>query len=241
MPQCCPADLLQRVVRVAEQHAREVRAALGNQPIGIGSAAGYLEIVQRSPGRWDVPVSPEQFGVVHRSLPWWPLVEAVLGEGAEHAFSGVVFSDPATPAQCWHTDSPHESTHHQPPHALNVMVALHDIPMHMGPTELARGSHRLTNHLRNPALIREQLIYQHPGTCPEWLVEGTSQAVPEPWTGALAAGSSVIFDDRIMHRGLANRSDCVRRMAYFAYRRAGYAENTHFESARSVFDEASER
>ena len=61
----------------------------------------------------------------------------------------VVFSDPATPTQCWHTDSPHVASEHQAAHALNVLVALHNIPMDMGPTECARGSHFLTNHLSN--------------------------------------------------------------------------------------------
>jgi len=110
----------------------------GHATIGIGSAAGFDEVVQRSPGRWDIPISPSEFGVDDRALPWWPLIAAVLGDNAEHSFSGVVYSDPGTPAQCWHIDSPHVSSDHLPPHALNVMVALHDTPLTMGPTELAR-------------------------------------------------------------------------------------------------------
>ena len=52
----------------------------------------------------------------------------------------------------------------------------------------------------------------------------------------LPIGSFVAFDDRVMHRGLANRSDRKRYLGYFSYRKKGYAENTHFESQRSVFD-----
>jgi ectoine hydroxylase-related dioxygenase (phytanoyl-CoA dioxygenase family) len=116
-------------------------------------------------------------------------------------------------------------------------VALHNIPLDMGPTEFARGSHVLTNHLNNPSLKRDELIYQHASTSPERLVQDTESPVPESFTDALAAGSCVVFDDRVMHRGLANRSESTRYVAYFSYRKKGYAENTHFESTRSVFDE----
>ena len=168
--------------------------------------------------------------------PWWPLIAAVLGDNAEHSFSGVVYSDPGTPAQCWHIDSPHVSSDHLPPHALNVMVALHDTPLTMGPTELARGSHRLTNHLQNPALVSDELVYQHEKTVPEQLVANTEQAVPEGVSSLLTAGSCLIFDDRILHRGRANDSTSRRSMVYFSYRQAGYAANTHFEAQRSVHD-----
>jgi ectoine hydroxylase-related dioxygenase (phytanoyl-CoA dioxygenase family) len=124
---------------------------------------------------------------------------------------------------------------HQPPHALNVMVALHDITLAMGPTELASGSHRLTNHLRNPALVSNELVYQHETTRPELLVADTSGDVPERMSFPLTAGSCLVFDDRLLHRGLGNGSTSRRNVAYFSYRRADYCENTHFESQRSIY------
>ena len=116
-----------------------------------------------------------------------------------------------------------------------MLVALHDIPLTMGPTEFARGSHRLTNHLKNPSLVRDELIYQHETTTPGWLVQDTGEALPEAVSSDLTAGTAVLFDDRMLHRGLANGSDQVRHVAYFSYRRAGYSGNTHFEASRSVF------
>ena len=232
----CGNEFVERIMDVARQRIRVVQKALGTKEIGIGSAAGYEEIVQRSPGRWDVPITPQQFGFDERELPWSPLITAGLGADAEHSFSGVVFSYPDSPAQCWHTDSPHVAAEHIAPHALNVLVALHDIPLEMGPTEFARGSHFLTNHLSNPSLERDELIYQHAHTSPEWLVKDTQDPVPESCASELAAGSCVVFDDRLLHRGLANRSDSTRHMFYFSYRQKGYSENTHFESQRSVFD-----
>ena len=231
----CDPSLVAHLLKVSRHRSGEVMAALGSQTIGIGSAAGFDEVVQRSPGRWDIPISLDEFGVQDHALPWWPLIAAVLGEDAEDSFSGVVNSDPGSPAQCWHIDSPHVSADHLPAHALNVIIALHDTPLAMGPTELARGSHRLTNHLQNPTLVSDELVYQHETTVPEQLVANTEQAVPEGFSSALAAGSCLIFDDRILHRGLGNTSTSRRSIAYFSYRQAGYRENTHFEAQRSVY------
>ncbi|MGD2128872.1 MAG: phytanoyl-CoA dioxygenase family protein [Lysobacterales bacterium] len=235
LPTVCGDALLQQFMDAARQRIDEVMAVPASREIGIGSAAGYLEIVQRSPGRWDLPISPRRFGVRDSELPWWPLVVAILGADAEHSFSGVVFSEPGSPAQEWHIDSPHVDVEHRPPHALNVLMALHDIPLAMGPTEMARTSHLMTNHLRYPNLNRDQLVYQSSGTSPETLAGCAQLATPERWVEPLAAGSCLVFDDRILHRGLANHSDRARYVVYFSYRKSGYAENTHFESQHSVF------
>jgi hypothetical protein len=228
------ADAVAALSAVSRERLQAVRAALGTKEIGIGSAAGYDEIVQRSPGRWDVPITPQQFGMVDRDMPWWGLVSAILGEDAEHSFSGVVSSDPGSPAQHWHTDSPHVAREHLPAHAINVMVALHDIPLAMGPTECARGSHFLSNHLSNTSLVLNELIYQHESTAPETLVKDTETEIPEACAQSMVAGSCLIFDDRLLHRGLGNQSNKPRHVAYFAYRKNGYTENTHFEASRSV-------
>lgn len=236
LPGLCSSPLLAVLLDVAQKKTDELREALGTRTIGIGSAAGYREIVQRSPGRWDVPIAPEQFGCDEKTLPWWPLVAGVLGDDAEHTFSGVVSSEPGSPAQYWHIDSPHVATGHRAAHAINVLVALHDVPLAMGPTECARGSHRLTNHFNNTRLVVNELVYQHAGTSPELLVNGDNQGVPQRCSNPVTAGSCLVFDDRLLHRGLANCSDATRYMAYFSYRRKGYCANTHFESQRSVFD-----
>ena len=236
LPPVLDADTVATLLAVSHERFQAIRSALGTKEIGIGSAAGYDEIVQRSPGRWDVPITPQQFGVVDRDMPWWGLVSAILGEDAEHSFSGVVSSDPGSPAQHWHTDSPHVARDHLPAHAINVMVALHDIPLAMGPTEFARGSHVLSNHLSNPSLVLNELIYQHVGTTPEVLVGDTETDIPEACAQAMFAGSCLIFDDRLLHRGLGNQSDNTRHVAYFSYRKKGYTANTHFEATRSVVE-----
>jgi ectoine hydroxylase-related dioxygenase (phytanoyl-CoA dioxygenase family) len=236
LKQLCSEEMVAAILDVSRRKSREIRNALGAREIGIGSAAGYEEIVQRSPGRWDVPISPREFGLDDKQMPWWPLIAAVLGENAEHSFSGVVSSEPGSPAQFWHIDSPHTDVEHRPAHAINVLLALHDVPMEMGPTECAAGSHVLNNHLKNTNLVTAELIYQHAGTTPETLVTETDNPVPELCATSMLAGSCLVFDDRLLHRGLANDSNSIRHVAYFSYRQKGYSENTHFESQRSVFD-----
>ena len=61
----------------------------------------------------------------------------------------------------------------------------------------------------------------------------------QPVVQAMAAGDCLIFDDRILHRGLANASQQERWVAYFSYLRPrpGLEEiaDTHFEASRSLF------
>ncbi len=229
----CEQDVLAQLKEVCQVRSKILHAALGNKDIGIGSVNGYDEIVQRSKGRWDIPISAAEFGFDPKALPWWPLVARLLGDDAEHAFSGVVSSEPGSPAQEWHIDSPHASAEHLPAHMLNVFVAFEDVTMAMGPTEFAVGSHRHTNHLRNPALVVEKLLYQSSGISPEML--NTAEGKLACYSAPFDAGNCLIFDDRMMHRGLANGSDRTRHVVYFSYRVKGFCESTHFEAKRSLF------
>ena len=219
LEQLCNEETISVILDVPRRKSREIHSALGDREIGIGSASGYEEILQRSPGRWDVPIAPQEIGVEDKEMPWWPLIAAVLGEDAEHSFSGVVSSEPDSPAQYWHIDSPHTSREHRSAHAINILVALHDVPLEMGPTECARGSHILTNHLSNPSLVIDELVYQHAGTTPESLVNDTGNDAPQGCTSSMTAGSCLVFDDRILHRGLANKPDDTHHVAYFSYRK----------------------
>jgi len=155
LDQFCASDLITGILRIARTESREVQEALGTGDIGIGSAAGYNEIVQRSPGRWDVPITPQQYGIDEEALPWATLVSAVLGAGAERSFSGVVFSDPGSPAQFWHTDSPHEAPEHRAPHALNVPVRS---PARAPPTRTIPPAHSRLARCRSDTTSRAGLF-----------------------------------------------------------------------------------
>ncbi len=237
--------LLDSINALMRARVLRVMTALGSKPIGIGSRAGYHEVVQRSPGRFDIPMSEQDLlplwgkqGSLAPGVPWLELVHAVLGPDARPAFCGAVFSRPGSPAQQWHIDSPHEAPEHRPAHALNVMLALADIPVLAGPTQVARGTHALSNHLQRPGLDHDDLVYQT-GTeiTPARLREDDTGEEPAP--AAMAAGDCLFFDDRVLHRGLANNSDTERWVAYFAYLRprAGLeaVADTHFEATRALF------
>ena len=132
----------------------------------------------------------------------------------------------------WHIDSPHEAPEHRPAHAVNVLLALADISLEAGPTEVARGTHRLTNHHRAPELLphRDDLLYQTereitPGLLQRVAADGSEALVGREGPQAMRAGDCLVFDDRILHRGLANRSDAERWVAYFSCERAGQDSN----------------
>jgi hypothetical protein len=245
-----PGQMLVTINAVLRGRAAQVMAALGSRPIGIGSRNGYHELVQRSPGRFDVPMREQDLrpiwgeqGSTASEVPWVKHVRAVLGLDARPSFCGVVFSRPGSPAQQWHIDSPHESAEARPAHAVNVLLALADIPLAAGPTEVARGTHLLTNHLQRPWLDRDNLLYQSETEITPAILRQTRQDVDEPEqpdVQAMAAGDVLMFDDRILHRGLANGSGQERWVAYFSYLRPrpGLEEiaDTHFEASRSLFD-----
>ena len=245
-----PAALLRSINEVMRAHARRVMGALGTRPIGIGSRNGFHELVQRSPGRFDVPMSELDLmpvwgarGSVAPQVPWLDLVRAVLGPDARPSFCGVVFSLPGSPAQQWHIDSPHEAPESLPAHAVNVLLALADIPLAAGPTEVALGTHQLSNHLASPWLDRDDLLYQSESEITPAALRRAGQAqgteVMQPAVQAMAAGDCLIFDDRILHRGLANSSGQERWLAYFSYLRPrpgmDATADTHFEASKSLF------
>ena len=164
-----PARMLRSIDALMRSRAAAVMTALGDRPIGLGSVNGYDELVQRSHNRWDVPMTERDLtevfgprGSLAPEVPWLGLVREALGPDATPSFCGVVFSDPGSPPQQWHIDSPHEAPEHRPAHAVNVLLALSDIPLSMGPTEVAPGTHVLTNHLRPERrwLSRDDVLYQ---------------------------------------------------------------------------------
>ena len=245
-----PAALLRTINEVMRARAKRVMDALGTRPIGIGSRNGFHELVQRSPGRFDVPMSESDLapiwgaqGSTAPEVPWLEVVRAALGPDARPAFCGVVFSRPGSPAQQWHIDSPHEAVEHRPAHAVNVLLALADIPLAAGPTEVARGTHLATNHLASPWLDRDDLLYQTDTEITPAALRRAGQAqdagTAESVVQAMSAGDCLIFDDRILHRGLANASAHERWVAYFSYLRPrpgmDKIADTHFEASKSLF------
>ena len=59
----CGPQVVQQLLSRSLERIDLVMDALDDRDIGIGSAAGFHELVQRSQGRWDLPISPQDFGV----------------------------------------------------------------------------------------------------------------------------------------------------------------------------------
>ena len=230
----CPTDLTKSLLEVTKEKLEEQLAKLEGKDIGIGSAEGYTEICQRSEGRWDVPIDLKNFGIDHKKGPWWPYIAKFLGDDAIVSHQGIVSSAPHSPAQEWHIDSPHDSKEHQPVHAINVLIALEDIDWSMGPTEVAVGSHKFTNHLDNPRLVSDELVYQCDKTTPESLLGEKRKEDFNIWSSEFSTGTTLIFDDRVLHRGGENKSEKYRHVAYFSYSRNGYQQKSYFEASRSL-------
>eukprot|EP00928_Gymnodinium_smaydae_P095613 TRINITY_DN8258_c0_g1_i1.p1 TRINITY_DN8258_c0_g1~~TRINITY_DN8258_c0_g1_i1.p1 ORF type:complete len:740 (-),score=157.21 TRINITY_DN8258_c0_g1_i1:271-2490(-) len=216
--------------------------------LGVGSSAGFHEVCLRSPNRYDVPCD---FDLIPDDVraKFEGICTRILADGDEaassssssssssdakaqptlrRAFAGIVRSEPGSTAQLWHADSPHQTPEHGPANLLNVLVAMRDFTLEDGPTEFAPGSHRLTNHLKPGVAFGEEILYQAPTNSPERI--GSTAAA----ASGIPAGSAVIFDDRILHRGGANKSQKTRDVAFFSYRRSSFMPSTHYEATRSL-------
>ncbi|CAJ1328188.1 unnamed protein product [Effrenium voratum] len=220
---------LKEVTSPATKRAEEVLGEVEGKRarLGVGSRAGFQEVCLRSPGRYDVPCDFASFPD--------PLLQKLSGiaskslGAAKHAFAGLVRAEPKSAAQIWHADSPHASAEHKAPHLLNVLVPNGNVTDEMGPTELVPGSHLLTNHLSDSAGFGTELLYQAEGNSPERI--GSEE---KPVAAAMEAGSVLIFDDRVLHRGGHNRAACNRDVTFFSYRQEGFMPSTHYESVRSL-------
>ena len=103
----------------------------------------------------------------------------------------LIVATPGCTSQSWHADGGHVSlSQHEKCHVLNVFIPLVDVPLSMGPTELRPGTHYHTRNLAPMMLAAKARKSLRPPVCPE-----------------LKIGDALVFDYRILHRGMANVSD----------------------------------
>jgi len=95
-----------------------------------------------------------------------------------------------------------------PPYSMTLLLPLVDVSLGMGPTEFWPGSHRQRD-------------------------EAAVTAVP-PLCAPLAAGTALLLDARLLHRGGANVTGPVRPSLYFSYHRRWYLENSGYENKPQV-------
>jgi Phytanoyl-CoA dioxygenase (PhyH) len=206
------------ILRRVEQLLARVRTMLGRE-LGLGKDAGYAELVQRSPGRYDMacewgPPFSDAILVDHEGL--MPAVRAILGGECRIILQGAVISLPNAPEQHWHIDGPHLFTdhpHHLPAHCPNVFIPLIDITEENGPTQICPWSHVLTKSpTRTFKASADNLAAIH--------------YTDPPVNLTAAAGSIFLLDYRLLHRGLANRSLRPRPILYLVIARPWYRDTT---------------
>jgi hypothetical protein len=141
------------------------------------------------------------------------LVRRLMGDDIIVGEMGVVISHPGAGAQETHRDSSFlfgglDMEIDLPPFAMTMLVPLLDVSLDMGPTEFWPGTH----------VVRDEAV---------------ATAVPSQRT-ALSAGSLVLIDSRVFHRGGANISGAVRPTVYFSFHRSWYQENPGYEKKPQV-------
>ncbi|KAG3074426.1 hypothetical protein PI124_g20614 [Phytophthora idaei] len=131
---------------------------------------------------------------------WQPVLKELFAPDGYHLeYIGCVLSRPDDDDQNWHLDGVHRNQHVQEPvDRLNVFVPLVAITDETGGTEMKKRSHIHDNGARGTAF------------------EGY-QDLPSA-TACVEAGTPIVMDYRVWHRGLANTSEyTVRPLLYFKY------------------------
>lgn len=159
------------------------------------------------------PVGPMANPTVFANPFVMSLIHRFIGPKVIIGEMGAIISHPGSKPQYEHRDStflyggiPDEIN--LPPHSLNIIIPLMDVPFERGPTEYWRGSHRRPD---SPA------VKMNP-----------PQRMP------LKAGTVFMLDGRLLHRGGANNSDVVRPAVYIDYQRPWYLERSGYDDKPQV-------
>ena len=157
---------------------------------------GFDLLRERGRGRWDMNL-PEfdtcSYAFLNdiKKSPWMPIVREILGNEVVLIHKGIFLSMPGSSKQVYHQDGPHLTTQYQKPcHAINVFVPLVDLTLDNGPTEFCLGSHILGYDELDEGYVT---------------------------TPTVSAGTPIIFDYRLGHRGLGNSSTTCRPIVYCTY------------------------
>jgi len=139
------------------------------------------------------------------------LARKLMGDDLIIGEMGVVISHAGAGAQEIHRDSNFlfgglDLEIGLPPFAMTMLVPLLDVTPEMGPTEFWPGTHRHRDETSDEP----------------------------PLSLAINAGSVILIDSRVLHRGGANISGPVRPTAYFSFHRPWYLEHFGYENKPQV-------
>lgn len=153
----------------------------------------------------DGPVANPEFFAPASAMA---LVRELLGEDVVVGEMGVVITHPGAGAQESHRDSTLlfggiDIDTAMPPFAMNLLIPLVDVGPDEGPTEYWPGSHRICD-----------------------VATATATA---PTRMTLKAGTVLLHDMRVVHRGSAKASGVVRPLVYISYHRKWHQETNGYD------------
>ena len=191
--------------------------------LGKGTKHGFAEIVKRTKGRFEMLHGMRDVyeKLLSSNATLNRFLKRVLGSDFHLVYADLLISFPGAADQQWHVDGPHRAgaQEHYPPDILNVFVALDDIDVSMGPTEIRPGTHKLTRNIKKQVLGAILTKKLRPKVC-----------------SGCKCGDALVFDYRTLHRGVANLSSRPRPVLGLVFGRKEYkADKLNFPS-RSVFD-----
>lgn len=174
-----------------------------------GKADGFGTPLEVGNKRFMLPLSisgPFNSPEIYASQPLMAVLENVLGSGFILGSMSLVVSEPGADVQHLHMDHSilfpelNRSTP-MPTHAVTVLVPLIDIDEKVGSTEVVKGSQNCSS-AEVPDLARQ--------------------------SRDLKVGDCLMFDYRLFHRGLANRSNKNRPVISLVYQRPWFRDSTNF-------------
>jgi hypothetical protein len=209
---------------------RDLLASVKANIMKVGIKHGFREIVMRSPGRYEIALKESSKFLQINNMPSLPELQQFLPfipvflntsswEDVQICHISLVLALPGSKEQSWHADGGHvDLQHHQPCHCLNIFIPLLDLTSDLGPTELRPGTHV---HTRNLA--------------PMMLAAKARKTLQAPVAPLLQLGDVLVFDYRILHRGLANVSQQNRPILVLTVAQAWFKDVLNFP-ARSLKD-----
>ena len=174
-----------------------------------GDANGFGAPLEVGNKRFMLPLSisgPFNSPEIYASQPLMAVLENVLGSGFVLGSMSLVVSEPGAEVQHLHMDHSilfpelNRSTP-MPSHAVTVLIPLIDIDEKLGSTEVVKGSHN----------------------CSSAEVSDLPRQSRD-----LRIGDCLMFDYRLYHRGLANRSNKKRPVISLVYQRPWFLDSTNF-------------
>jgi hypothetical protein len=198
-----------------------------------------VELVRRSPGRYDLVVETDPdlnegrgapILALREGAPWLPFVRRVLGADARLIHAGCVCSLPGSAVQGIHRDGKHLFSSGElggsvlPTHCLTVFVPLVPLTAAVGPTQFWPGTHVTFGDAPRATSMSGSVTFAAPESSG---VQDEVVAVP---------GDAIVFDYRILHRGLANISDQARPLAYFTFAKPWFRDATNYTKT-SLFED----